>query len=114
MSLQYIFHVAFSVTFFTLFLVLQFFVCYKPDCNDLTAEIKMVLSLLSEVHTRTLLQPQMLCLPLFRKVCAIALITIKKILNLCQSWKLWQLHIWQEQLVFLQQTVHSQKTNLLD
>ena len=33
MSFQYIFHVGFPVTFFTLFLVLQDFF-YKPDCND--------------------------------------------------------------------------------
>ena len=33
MSLWYIFHVAFHVTFFTLFLVLQVFF-YNPDCNN--------------------------------------------------------------------------------
>ena len=41
MSLQYIFYVALPVTSLTLFIVLQGF---YPDCNDLTAEITMVLS----------------------------------------------------------------------
>ena len=75
MSLHYIFHVALPVTIFTIFLVIQFFL--NTDCNDLTAEINMVLSLSSEDHTRTLLDPHMLCQPLFRRVCAVALITIK-------------------------------------
>ena len=75
MSLHYIFHVALPVTIFTIFLVIQFFL--NTDCNDLTAEINMVLSLASEDHTRTVLDPHMLCQPLFRRVCAVALITIK-------------------------------------
>ena len=42
---------------------------YKP-----TAIIKMVMS---KVITRILLHPHMLCQPLFRRVCSVALITIK-------------------------------------
>ena len=54
-----------------------------PDCNDLTEEINMVLSLASEVHTRTVLDVHMLCQSLFRRVCANALIT----------WIHWQIHL---------------------
>ena len=60
-NLWYIFHVAFPVTFFTLFLVIQVFF-YKPDYNN---------------QNGNLLQPHMLLQPLFRRVCSVALIIIK-------------------------------------
>ena len=50
------------------FLSFRYF-CYKPDCI-----IKMVMS---EVLTRKLLHPHMLCQSLFRRVCSVALIQIK-------------------------------------
>ena len=41
-TFQYVFYVPLPFTFFSLILVLQVF--FYPDCNDLTAEINMVLS----------------------------------------------------------------------
>ena len=69
MSHLYIFHVAFHFTFFTILLVLHLFLYI-----NLTAIIKMVMS---EVLTMILLHPHMLRQPLFRRVCFVALITIK-------------------------------------
>ena len=74
MSHMYIFHVAFNVTFFTLLFVLQVFFLI-----NLTAIIKMVMS---EVLNMILLHPHVLCQTPFRRVCFVALITIKlKILH---------------------------------
>ena len=67
---------------------LSFSFLLNPDCNDLTAEIIMVLSYAYEVHTITVLHLFMLCQPLFRRVFPVALLTIKK-LNYCQSLKFW-------------------------
>ena len=69
MSLWYIFHVAFHVTFFSLFLVLQVFFFI-----NLIAIIKMAMS---DVPTRVLFHPHMLFQPLFIRVCSVALITTK-------------------------------------
>ena len=54
----------------------SFFFFLNPDCNDLIAKINKVLSKTSDVHIMTVLHPHMLCQPLFRQVCAVALTTI--------------------------------------
>ena len=62
--------------FFTLSLSFRVLV-YKPDCNHITTDINIIMSEASEVHTKTVLHPHMLCLPLLRIFCVIALIIIK-------------------------------------
>ena len=52
----------------------HFFLSFRIFFINLTAMIKIVMP---EVHTRILLHPHMLFPPLFRRVCAVALITIK-------------------------------------
>ena len=64
-------------TFFMLHFMLpssHFLLSFRDFLINLTAEIKMVMS---EVLTRILLHPHMLCQPLFRRVCSVTLITIK-------------------------------------